>query len=207
MKHWNLAVNRSVHAPRRFPVLDTHRLDPLAPKPKTTVPHLWVENGVIWQMPNLLVGYTSYSAATTFFSTLKGLYKSPYIAGSSHLFTGTPFSMTDFLILFDSDGAFLVWPSLFAMSSAKAFLSMLPFAPVKAARSHAASAGPVVPTSAMKNFSANSPTGVQTFQAQYIMYAPGGTSNTSAGSGGISYDMAMYSWVTPMGSWDLFSLV
>jgi hypothetical protein len=61
----------------------------------------------------------------------------------------------------------------------------------------ATSAGPVVPTSTMANFSANSPTGVQTFQAQYIMYAPFGPSPLSGvytSASGIQYDMLLYSW-------------
>ncbi len=61
----------------------------------------------------------------------------------------------------------------------------------------ATSAGPVVPTSAMGNFSANSPTGVQTFQAQYIMYAPFGPNPLSGvytSASGIQFDMILYSW-------------
>ncbi|HYY31770.1 MAG TPA: hypothetical protein VE860_27745, partial [Chthoniobacterales bacterium] len=64
-------------------------------------------------------------------------------------------------------------PSLITMPLASSFLPMLPVnQPLIPSR--ATSAGPVVPTSSMGSFSANSPMGIQTFQAQYIMYAPFG---------------------------------
>jgi hypothetical protein len=60
-----------------------------------------------------------------------------------------------------------------------------------------ASAGPVVPTSAMSSFSASSPKGVETFQAKYVMYGPWGPnplSGFSTSNSGIQYDMILYSW-------------
>lgn len=87
----------------------------------------------------------------------------------------------------------LLWPSLDAMHFAHMFLSMQPGAPYKAAHGHAGAAGPAVPISAMRNFSANSPSGVKAFQAQYILYAPGGIPKSTSAAG-IQYDMDEYSW-------------
>jgi hypothetical protein len=57
-------------------------------------------------------------------------------------------------------------------------------------------AGPVVPTFDMGNFSADSPTGTQMFQVQYILYAPYGPSpeRFKAAGSGILYDMYKCSW-------------
>lgn len=41
--------------------------------PISTLRILWVEAGVIWPLPNLLVGFTSYAALTAFFSSVKSL--------------------------------------------------------------------------------------------------------------------------------------
>src|SRR5580698_8608907 len=72
---WNPVVARSVHLSgtaaslsRLGSLTSTHGPKILS-NPVTT--NLWVENGVIWQLPNLLVGFTSYSAATAFFSSVK----------------------------------------------------------------------------------------------------------------------------------------
>lgn len=172
---------------------------PVSPATTPTVTNLWVENGVIWQLPNLLVGFTSYSAATAFFSSVKSL---GYKSASSRWYVGTPFSGTDFPILHygtkgvEINGMILIWPSLNAMPFASTFLPMLPVNQplIPSLRS---SAGPVVPTSLMGSFSANSPSGVQTFQAKYIMYAPWGPnplSGYSTSNSGITYDMILYSW-------------
>jgi hypothetical protein len=90
----------------------------------TSVSNLWVEKGVIWQLPNLLVGFTSHSAATGFFSSVKGL---GYESAPSSWYEGTPFSASDFPILHfgtkgvEIVGCILVWPSLNAMAYAKTF--------------------------------------------------------------------------------------
>jgi hypothetical protein len=154
---------------------------------------------VIWQLPNLLVGFTSYSAATVFFSSVKSL---GYESAPSSWYEGTPFSASDFPILHygkkgvEINGFILIWPSLITMPLANTFLPMLPVnQPL--IPSPATSAGPVVSTSSMGNFSANSPTGVQTFQAQYLMYAPWGPNPLSGvytSAPGIQYDMILYSW-------------
>ena len=164
-----------------------------------TVTSLWVENGVIWQLPNLLVGFTSYSGATAFFSSVKSL---GYKSAPSTWYAGTPFSAKDFPILHfgtkgvELNGMILIWPSLNAMPFASTFLPMLPVNQplIPSLRS---SAGPVVPTSSMGSFSANSPSGVQTCQAKYIMYAPWGPnplSGYTTSNSGITYDMILYSW-------------
>lgn len=167
--------------------------------PKAPVPNLWVENGAIWQLPNLLVGFTSYSAASTFFGSVKGL---GYEAAPSSWYEGSPFSATDFPILHwgkkgvEINGFLLVWPSLTAIAFASTFLPMLPVSQ-PLIPSPAPSAGPVAPVSSMGSFSANSPSGVQTFRAQYIMYGPWGPSplsGTSTSGTGIKYDMILYSW-------------
>lgn len=205
---WNALVTQSIHAPMALrtgvsdlishpsPKLSGGKILPLG---TPTTPSLWVEKGVIWQLPNLLIGFTDYSAATTFFSSVKSL---GYMSAPSSWYAGSPFSATDFPILhfgkkgLTISGFILVWPSLNAASFASTFLSMLP---VKQPLipSIAPTAGPVASTSAMSNFTADSPTGVQTFQAQYIMYAPWGP-NPQGGMGtsntGIVYDMIMYSW-------------
>jgi hypothetical protein len=205
---WDSLVRMSVHAPmaasrtgpRNVNLLASSKFArPLTAPLGPAIPNLWVENGVIWQLPNLLVGFTSYPAATVFFSSVKGFGYEP---APSSWYEGTPFSASDFPILHwgkkgvEINGFILVWPSLNAISFAKIFLPMLPVnQPL--IPSPATSAGPVVPTSAVGNFSADSPTGVQTFQAQYIMYAPFGPSPLSGiytSAPGIQYDMILYSW-------------
>jgi len=68
---WNTVAGQLVHAPKTSTKsgnsvfggglktgsswLSLSRLTPVLPK--SPVPNLWVENGVIWQLPNLLVGY------------------------------------------------------------------------------------------------------------------------------------------------------
>jgi hypothetical protein len=205
MQNWNSVVNISVRAraagginPANLRLANPRLVDPIhfGARPPVKVPNLWVENGVIWQLPNLPVGFTSYSAATHFFSSLKSL---GYSSGDAGLYRG-PFSAMDFPLLWVPSKAIYgsvegtnLWPSLATMHYAKMFLSMLPGGPYHEAHGHAASAGAVIPISAMRNFSANSPTGVKNFQAQYIMYAPGGSWKTTSASG-ISYDMDVYTW-------------
>lgn len=63
--------------------------------------------------------------------------------------------------------------------------------------SPAPSAGLVVPTSALGDFSANSRGGVQKFQAKDVMYTPFGPnplSGVSTSGSGIKYNMILYSW-------------
>jgi len=205
---WDPLVRQSVHAPaaasqtgpRNLTSLVNSKLAGTLPSALTpAVSNLWVEKGVIWQLPNLLVGFTSYSAATVFFSSVKSL---GYESAPSSWYEGTPFSASDFPILHygkkgvEINGFILIWPSLITMPLANTFLPMLPVnQPL--IPSPATSAGPVVSTSSMGNFSANSPTGVQTFQAQYLMYAPWGPNPLSGvytSAPGIQYDMILYSW-------------
>ena len=154
---------------------------------------------MVWQLPNLLVGFTSYSAATSFFSSVKGLGYEP---APSSWYEGGPFAATDFPMLHwgkkgvEINGFILIWPSLNAMPFASTFLPMLPVSQ-PLSPSARASAGPVVPTSAMSSFSASSPKGVQTFQAKYVMYGPWGPkplSGSGTSGSGIKYDMILYSW-------------
>jgi hypothetical protein len=205
---WDSVVQASVHAPKTLsrtgpniltsPVGSTltgtlrSLLDP-------AVSNLWVEKGVIWQLPNLLVGFTNYSSATGFFASVKSLGYKP---APSSWYVGTPFSQSDFPILHwgtkgvEINGFILIWPSLVTMSLASTFLPMLPVQQ-PLIPSPATSAGPVVSTSGMGNFSANSPMGIQTFQANYIMYAPFGPNPLSGvytSAPGIQYDMLLYSW-------------
>ena len=202
LRCWKAVVSRSVHAPAG----SSTGLTNLLVNPKFTaqlslpimVGNLWVEDGVIWQLPSLLVGFTSYSAATTFFSSLKGTGME---SAPANWYQGLPFSATDFPILYEQNSTgrdLLIWPSLYVMGSAQMFLSMLPGGPYKPSHGNAASAGAVVPVSALQNFSANSPSGMKTFQAQYILYAPGGITKAASGKGsGISQDMGTYSWEHP----------
>lgn len=214
MQNWNFVVNSSVHAPPAGGTglrVANPSLNPtlLGSRPPPEIKNLWVENGQIWQLPNLLVGFTSYSAVTHFFSSVKSL---GYAPGGESSYSGA-FSARDFPLLWvDSSKAIyktihhaiyyegmqnytnlLLWPSLSVMHFAHMFLSMQPSAPYKAAHGHAAAAGPVVPISAMRNFSANSPGGVKAFQAQYILYASGGIPKSTSAAG-IQYDMDEYSW-------------
>ncbi len=173
------------------------KVPPLSLTP--TLPNLWVEKGVIWQLPNLLIGFTSYSAATTFFSSVASFGYKP---APSSWYAGSPFSATDFPMLhwgtkgIEINGFILVWGSLTAISFASTFLPMIPVnQPL--IPSPASSAGPVVSTSIMANFSADSPSGVQTFQAKYVMYGPFGPnplSGLTTSASGIQYDMILYSW-------------
>src|SRR5258707_122830 len=86
MQNWNSVVNISVRAraagginPANLGLANPGLVDPIhaGARPPVKVPNLWVEKGVIWQLPNLLVGFTSYSAATHFFSSVKSLGYSP----------------------------------------------------------------------------------------------------------------------------------
>jgi hypothetical protein len=172
-----------------------------------TYPNLWVENGVIWQLPSLLVGFTSYSAATSFFASAKTpIYD--YVPAPASWYQGLPFSATDFPILryastVSSPGndtnLILIWPSLNTMGFASTFLSLLPVnQPLLP--SPAPSAGPVFPTYTMSNFSADSPKGTQTFHAQHLLYAP--WPNSGSGSNvytGLWFDMGDYAWIQTLG--------
>jgi len=73
---WDSLVKASVHAPvaasqaaprNLTSVVKSKFAGTLPSGLSPTVPNLWVEKGVIWQLPNLLVGFTSHSAATGFF--------------------------------------------------------------------------------------------------------------------------------------------
>ena len=221
-KSWDLVVQRSVHAPPPHPAEPVN----LQTNPKFTLvqpPNLWVENGVIWQLPKLLIGFTSDSSAKAFFLSVKGMGFQPPPAS---WIQGLPFSASDFPMLYEqhSHGVqkkwttdhmqtyqFLIWPSHHMMTSTKLFFSMLPNGPFKPVHGHADCAGPIMPTADLRNFSANSPSGRKTFQAQYILYVGGDIpKSASAGGVGVSYDMSMYSWthtaktVTQGGS-DLYS--
>ena len=82
MQNWNFVVNTSVQAPPAVGTglrLANPSLNPtfLGSRPPSEIKNLWVENGQIWRLPNLLVGFTSYSAATHFFSSVKSLGYSP----------------------------------------------------------------------------------------------------------------------------------
>jgi hypothetical protein len=216
--NWRSVVSKTVHAPAVPP----NPLTNMQVNPKFTaniprpLPNLWVENGVIWQLPSLLIGFTSYTAAKDFFASLHGTGMG---AVPSNWYQGKPFSSVDFPILYDqfeyskskkikpdaaNQGATtsttdwsgyncLIWPSLEALPSIKIFFSMLGSPTVKAAHGHASSAGPVVPISAIGSFSADSPGGQGTFSAKYVMYVPGGIS-TKTSDAGIQYDMSTYCW-------------
>lgn len=215
--NWRSVVSKSVHAPAASPTIPMNFS--VNPKDRVNIPvqlpNLWVENGVIWQLPSLLIGFTSYSALTKFFGTLHGTGMGP---PPSKWYQGKPFSQTDFPLLYDQyeytkttkikpDAAnhhatksntvwaacnCLVWPSLTALKFAKMFISMSGDQ-VTPVHGHANSAGPVVPVSAISSFSANSPTGKNTFCAQYVLYAPGRVNTKPSGSG-IQYDMSLYAW-------------
>src|SRR5258708_16639379 len=104
MQSWNSVVNISVRAgvaggiePADLRLANPGLVDPIhaGARPPVKVPNLWVEKGVIWQLPNLLAGFTTYSAATHFFSSVKSLGYSPGGVGS---YQG-PFSAMDFPLL------------------------------------------------------------------------------------------------------------
>jgi hypothetical protein len=216
--NWRSVVRQSVHVPSTSSSIPTSfqlnsRVVANIPTP---LPNLWVENGVIWQLPSLLIGFTSYSAVTKFTASLNGTGMG---APPSKWYQGKPFSERDFPILYDqwqysqskkikptkSDsyatksttvwGACdcLIWPSLAALPQINMFMSMLGSQAVTPTHGHAKSAGPVVPVSAITNFSANSPSGTATFSAQYVMYVPGGIASKTSYSG-IQYDMSTFSW-------------
>lgn len=182
------------------------------------IPNLWVQNGVIWQLPSLLVGFTNYSAATSFFNSLKG---SGMSAAPSNWYQGIPFTASDFPILTDgyqyttvqtiqapswapgctqlqtywSDTHLLIWARISALQNVKLFMSMSPGRPFTPFQGSASSAGPIFPVASLQSFSAQSPSGTQNFQAQYVMYVPGGIKPSSS-TGGINYDMSQYCWST-----------
>lgn len=215
--NWRSVVNQSVHAPAKSSTVPMNiSLNPrfgqnIAPP----IPNLWVENGVIWQLPSLLVGFTSYSAVTKFFASLHGTGMG---APPSNWYQGIPFSANDFPLLYDlyeytksknikptaadhhatksntvwATCTCLVWPSLTALSHTKTFFSMAA-SHVVPVHGTANSAGPVFPVASISSFSADSPSGKSTFRAEYVMYVPGGI--TAKGSGtGIQYDMSKYAW-------------
>jgi hypothetical protein len=215
--NWRSVASKSVHAQAASSTVPMN----LSANPRITanipiqIPNLWVENGVIWQLPSLLIGFTSYSAVTKFFASLQGTGMGP---PPSQWYQGKPFSSVDFPLLYDqyeytksktikpnasnSDATksntvwgacnCLIWPSLTALSSVKMFFSMAA-SQVTPVHGNANSAGPVVPISAISSFLANSPAGTNTFRAQYVMYVPGGITTKVSGSG-IQYDMSKYAW-------------
>lgn len=179
------------------------------------IPNLWVDDGVIWQLPSLLVGFTNHSSATGFFSSVKGLGLTPAPAS---WYQGTPFSASDFPILTDvvdwtvstplkkpdAEGDkwsvtfwqathLLMWARLGALPNAKMFMSMSPAAPFQPVNGKASSAHPIFPAAELQSFSASSPNGTKTFQAQYVMYVPGDIKNVSS-TAGVMYDMNQFCW-------------
>ncbi len=163
------------------------------------LPNLWVDNGAIWQLPNMLLGFTNYSAATSFLSSVSslGLYPAP-----QSWYAGTPFSATDFPILWEKEQSlFLLWSSINALSYAQKFLPMVPDISLGLGfYVTMPPAGPVVPVSSLQSFSSNSSSGMQTFSAQYILYCPWGTQaggeNNSVPYTGIVNELYNYYWLT-----------
>ena len=76
---WNSMVGKLIHPPQAItlPRSPTSFLPDRpgiekalrAPQPAAP-PNLWVENGAIWQLPNLLVGFTNYASVTAFFASV-----------------------------------------------------------------------------------------------------------------------------------------
>jgi hypothetical protein len=214
--NWSSVVRRSVHPPASSSATSLAMNPRFVPNIPMPLKNLWVENGVIWQLPSLLIGFTDYSSVTKFFASLNGTgMGSP----PANWYQGLPFSASDFPILYDqydyskskkikptaanqySTSAItvwgavkcLIWPSLAALPSIKMFFSMLGSQAVSPAHGHAASAGPVVATSLLSNFSASSPAGTKTFSAKYVMYVPGGITTKNSDSG-INFDLNTYCW-------------
>lgn len=218
--NWQSVVRNSVHLPRAPAPLTMAGIPAARLNPKfiATLPlqNLWVENGVIWQLPSLLIGFTNYSAVTRFFGSLNGTGMGP---PPSTWYQGRPFSASDFPILYDqyeyskskrikptkansystkfttvwAGFDCLIWPSIAALPNIKLLMSMVGDHEVTPAHGHAGSAGPVVPITSITNFPANSPAGQKTFSAEYVMYVPGGiTAKTS--NAGIQWDMSTYCW-------------
>ncbi len=187
------------------------------------IPNLWVENGVIWQLPSLLVGFTNYSSVTGFFSSAKA---SGMTAAPASWYQGIPFSASDFPILTEEywyetvktikppswnknlnqyqtywDAThLLIWARVAAIANTKMFMSMSPGGPFAAVHGNTGSAGPIFPAYDLKNFSAQSPSGTKPFSAEYVMYVPGGIKRSSSNAG-VAFDMSQYCWSTTPQDW------
>ena len=170
--------------------------------PQPPAPSLWVENGAIWLLPNLLVGFTGYAAVSTFFANVQnsGL---PYSVAPASWYAGSPFSSTDMPALnygasYLVEGLFLLWPKINLLNLAATFLSQLPMQPIIPAP--APHAGPVMSPAFLSSFQANSPQGQSTFQAQYVMWAPSGPTPgpLHATGSSLSVDLEEYGWGYPL---------
>jgi hypothetical protein len=86
----------------------------------------------------------------------------------------------------------LFWPSLASLPFAGAFLSDLP---VGIEFFSIGSPGPAIAQATAGNFQALSPTGKQTFSAQYVLYSPWGTGLSPVLSTGADPDnLYEYGW-------------
>jgi hypothetical protein len=166
--------------------------------------NLWVENGAIWSLPNFLIGFTNYAGVASFFSSVKG---AGYYGAPTALYGGTPFSAQDLPILLsdlvtvknhgnpDLGSSFLLWAKSSTMQFVNTLFAMQRFE--NGRRPVATSAAcPVLPFKTLQSFSANSPSGVQTFQAMYMLYIPRQPACGVPGPlfTGTQYDMSVYSW-------------
>ena len=164
------------------------------------LPNVWVENGVIWNVAsNLVLGFTSYSAQTSFMSLMETSYPGVGLqAAPKKWYTGA-FSATDMPMLVQQskvliNNFLLIWPSLVAMPFAGNFLSELPVTIYGTPASGSAALSP----STAQSFQAMSPEGQKTFHAQYLLFSPNGASpdpGITEGPGpAVFYDLVEFGW-------------
>jgi len=200
---WNAMVGKLVHphpAIARAPGQTGGPQKVIWPPPQPPAPTLWVENGAIWLLPNLLVGFTNYPSVTAFFANVKssGL---PDASAPASWYAGSPFSATDMPALNRGSSNtvtdfFLLWPNVNLLSFAPTFLSQLPMQPIIPAPGP--QSGPVMSPTLLSSFQASSPQGQGTFQAQYVLYAPWGPNPNpylhANGGTSIDIDLTDYGW-------------
>jgi len=220
---WERLVRRSVTSSSLNGIGAREQIKKASPAASHTaasslIPNLWVENGVIWQLPSLLIGFTNHSAASRFFSSLHGTGMGP---APSKWYQGIPFTSMDFPILKEK-GIFrvqgwggagpnvdatvtytvkathlLVWARISALPNIQMFFSMTPVGPICPLCTGAGSPGPIFPPSALRSFSASSPNGTKTFHAEYVLYVAYNTDSTGNDQG-IKYDLDKYCWSLPV---------
>jgi len=149
-----------------------HRRGPWNP----TDYELWVENGVVWDLQRTwILGFIDYPSIGQYFG------QTPY-AATPQIFTGAPFSMTDFPVYgFQIRlGSGQVIPGSHYILSAIPMVSYIPnawqyFSAWRLTRqwtSPPTGAGPLVPAANLRWFVAGTPGGQKTLSAGYVMYAP-----------------------------------
>ena len=172
-------------------------------------PNLWVEDGVIWSLPKLVLGFTDPHSAAVFF---KSMNPSMGLAGSNWYanFPWPASAMPTLAALkpptvnvsysvqspYDANAqtgaspgtALMIWANITVAGSLASKLASLPAALTPSP----ASSGLVLPASVFTGFRADSRTGAHTFRAHSILYVANPAVQPPASSFGADASDAYY---------------